>query len=51
MAASGATEVVADADQVINHPLSFDVHTVRIEILGWKIGIGNMFGQIKAFDR
>ena len=44
MAASGASEVVADTDQVVNHSLTFDVHAVRVEVLGRQVGVGNVFG-------
>lgn len=50
MTASSAAKVVADTNQVVNDFLSFDVHTLRVEILSRKVGVGNVVGQVKAFD-
>lgn len=50
MAASGAAKVVADTDQVVNHSLSFDVHSLGVEVFGRKIGVGYVVGQVKAFN-
>lgn len=50
MAASGAAEVVADTDKVVNHPLSFDVHALGVEVLFRKVGVGYVVGQVKAFN-
>lgn len=50
MAASGAAEVVADSDQVVDDSLPFDFHSMRVEILGREVGVGNVVGQVKAFN-
>jgi hypothetical protein len=51
VAASGATEVVAYANQIVNDSLSFNFHRCfGLEVILRQIIVDQIFGQVKTFN-